>query len=63
MNKKEVEITKVMFKAKLQTIVKIDTSSDFNHCQMTIKAEFIIIVKNNPIEKLVFINITDNAKK
>ena len=63
MKKKETEIIKAKFKAKIQTILETSTLKDFNNCRMTIEAEFIIIVKKNQAEKLVFIDIKDNTKK
>ena len=62
-NKKEAEITETKFKAKSQTILETGTSGDFNSCRMTIEAESIIVVQRNQIEKLILVNIKDNAKK
>ena len=42
-NKKETEITKAKFKAKLQTIWDIGISRNFNGCRMTIIAESIMV--------------------
>ena len=61
--KVETEIIEAKFKSKTQTILEIDASRDFNGCRMTIKAESIIIVQKNQVEKLVLVDIKDNAKK
>ena len=63
MKKKETEIIKAKFKAKTQTILQTGASRDFNGYRMTIKAEFIMVVQKNQVEKLVFIDIKDKAKK
>ena len=63
MKKEETEIIKTKFKAKTQTILKTDVSDNFQNCYMTIEADFIIVVQNNQTEKLVLIDIKDNAKK
>ena len=62
-NKKEGEIIEAKFKAKSQIILETGASGDFNGCRMTIEAEFIIVVKKNQVEKLVLVDIKDNAKK
>ena len=59
----EIEIMETKFKAKTRTIFETSASEDFNGCRMTIKAEFIMIIQKNQVEKLIFINIKDNAKK
>ena len=38
-------------------------SGDFNGCQITIEAESIMVIQKNQVEKLVFVDIKDNAKK
>lgn len=63
MNKKEAEIIKAKFKAKLQIIWEISALGDFNSCCMTIKAKLIIVMQKNQAKKLVFVDIKNNAKK
>lgn len=60
---KETEIMKAKFKAKTKTILKTGTSGDFNGCCRTIEAKFIMVVQKNQKEKLVFIDMKNNAKK
>lgn len=43
-NKKEVKIVEVKFKAKSQTILEIDVSGDFNGYQIRIEAKSIIVM-------------------
>ena len=61
--KEKIEIIEAKFKAKTRTILEISVSENFNGCQMTIKAESIIVIQKNQVKKLVLINIKDNAKK
>ena len=63
MKKEENEIMKAKFKAKTQTILEIGALKDFNGCHMTIEADSIMVLQKNQAEKLVFIDIKDNAKK
>ena len=63
MKKEETVIMEVKFKAKTRTILEIGVSGDFNDCYMTIKAESIMVVQKNQAEKLVLVDIKDNAKK
>ena len=63
MKKAETEIVEAKFKAKTRTILETGASGDFNGCRMTIKAESIMVVQKNQAEKLVLIDIKDNAKK
>ena len=51
------------FKAKTQKFLENGISKDFNGCYMTIKAEFFMVMQKNQEEKLVFVDIKDNAKK
>lgn len=62
-NKEEIEIIEAKFKAKSQTILEKGVLGDFNSCRMTFKAKSIIIIQKNQVEKLVLINMKDNAKK
>ena len=50
------------FKAKTLTILEIGILRDFNGCYIAIKAESIMVVKKNQTEKLVLVDIKDNAK-
>ena len=61
--KEETEIMKAKFKAKTRTILETGASGDFNGCRMTIKAESIMVVQKNQAEKLVLVDVKDNAKK
>ncbi len=61
--KKEKEIIEDKLKAKNRTILETGVSGDFNSCRMTIGAESIMVVKKNQAEKLVLVDIKDNAKK
>lgn len=63
MQKEETEIMEVKFKAKIQTILKTVALRDFNNYRMTIEAEFIMVVQKNQAQKLVLIDIKNNAKK
>ena len=63
MKKEETEIMDAKFKGKTQTILKIEASGDFNGYHMTIKAESIIVVQKNQVEKLILVDNKDNAKK
>ena len=63
MKKEETEIMEAKFKAKTQTILEIGASGDFNGCRKIIKAESIMVIKKNQAEKLVLVDIKDNAKK
>ena len=63
MKKEETEIMMAKFKAKTQTILEIGASKDFTGCCMTIKAESIMVVQKYQAEKLVLVDIKDNAKK
>ena len=63
MNKEEAKITEAKFKAKSRTILETGTSGDLNGCRMTIEAESIMVVQKNQAEKLVLVDIKDNAKK
>ncbi|MCJ1345194.1 hypothetical protein MMC31_003400, partial [Peltigera leucophlebia] len=51
------------FKAKIQTILETGASKDFNNCRMVIEAESIMVVQKNQPDKLVLVNIKDNARK
>lgn len=61
--KEKIEIMEAKFKAKTQIISETGVSKDFNGCHMIIGAESIIFVQKNLAEKLVVVNIRDNAKK
>ncbi len=61
--KEEKEIIEAKFKAKNQTILETGVSGDFNGCRITIRAESIMVVQKNQAEKLVLIEVKDNAKK
>ena len=63
MKKEETEIMEAKFKAKTRTILETGASGDFNGCRMTIEAESIMVVQKNQAEKLVLVDIKDNAKK
>lgn len=63
MKKKEKEIIKAKFKAKNRTIFKTSVSRDFNGYHITIRAESIIIIRKNSVEKLVFVYVKGNIKK
>ena len=63
MKKEETEIMEAKFKAKTQIILENGASRDFNGCRMTIEADSIMVVQKNQVEKLVFVDIKDNAKK
>ena len=63
MKKEETEIVEAKFKAKTRIILEIGVSEDFNGCRMTIEAESIMVVQKNQVEKLVLVDIKDNAKK
>ena len=62
MKKDKKEIIKAKFKAKNQTMLETSVSGDFNS-GMTIGAKFIMVVQKNQVEKLVLVDVTDNAKK
>lgn len=62
MKKEKTEIIKAKSKIKIQTILETGTSRNFNSCRMTIKGKSIMVVQKNQVEKLVFIDIKDNAK-
>ena len=57
-----MEIIKTKFKTKIQTILETYALEDFYGGNMTIKAEFIIIVQKNQIKKLVLNDIKDNIE-
>ena len=63
MKKKETEIMEAKFKAKTRTILETSASGDFDGCRMTIKTESIMVVQKNQAEKLVLVDINNNAKK
>lgn len=61
--KEETDIIEAKFKSKTWTILETDVLRNFNSYRITIKAESIIVMQKNQVEKLVFTNIKDNAKK
>lgn len=61
-NKKEAKIIKAKFNIKSQIILETCALGDLNDYHIIIEAESIIVMQKNQIEKLVFINIRDNAK-
>lgn len=61
--KKEVEIIKIVLKAKSQIMLKICILEDFNRYQIIIENESIIVVQKNQVKKLLIINIRDNTIK
>ncbi len=61
--KEEKEIIEAKFKAKNRTILETGVSGDFNGCRMTIGAESIMVVQKNQAEKLVLVDVKDNARK
>lgn len=63
MKKEEKEIIKARLKAKNQIIQEISLSADFGGYSMTIEAESIIVLQRNEAEKLVLIDVKNNAKK
>lgn len=63
MKKKGTEITKTKFPAKISTILGTGISRDLNGCCMTIKAESIMVIQKNKVEKLVLIVIMNIIKK
>lgn len=63
MKKEEIEIMKVKFKAKTQTILETTVSEDLKGCHMRIKAESIIVMQKYQAKKIVFVNIKVNIKK
>ena len=60
--KEEKEIIEAKFKAKIQIMLEIGVSGDFNNCRIIIRVESIIVVQKNQVEKLVLIDVKDNAK-
>ena len=63
MKKEEKEIINAKFKVKNQTMLETGISGDFNSCRITIEAKSIMIVHKNQTEKLVLVDVKDNAKK
>ena len=63
MRKEKSEIIEAKFKAKTQTILGTGASRGFNHYCIIIEAEFIMVIQKNQAEKLIFVDIKDNAKK
>lgn len=63
MNKKEIEIIKAKFKAKSWSILETDISKNFNGCHIIIEDKVIIVVKKYYVDKLLVVDIEDNAKK
>lgn len=61
--KEETEIMEAEFKAKTETILETNISRDFDSCHITIEVGSIMVVRKNQAEKLVFVDIKDNAKK
>ena len=63
MKKEETAIIEAKFKAKTQTILETSALEDFNAYRITIEAKSIMVVQKNQTEKLVLVDIKDNAKK
>lgn len=63
MNKEKKEIIEAKFQSKNGIILHTVISRYFNSSHMTIKAESNIVVQKNLTEKLVLVDLKDNAKK
>ena len=63
MNKEEAEIIEAKFKTKSQTMLETGKSGSFNGCRMTIEDKAIMVIQEDQADKLLVVDIKDNAKK